>query len=291
VQEKAEQQVQVHPNKLSKKKFDPKVSHPIGIFDSGVGGLTVAKAIHELMPSEDIIYFGDTAHMPYGEKSPHAIQSYSVKIADFLIKQPCKLIVIACNSASATAFKQVQSLLPDKQYVINVIDPVVSFISKESKYKTIGLIGTKRTVSSAVYKKKFEKVDSNLTIKSVATPLLAPMIEEGFFNNKISKTIVHSYLSNPHLKNIESLILACTHYPLIIDEIASFYKGKVDIVNSAEIVSVEVKNFLNEQSLLQKKKQNPQLKFFVSDYTDSFQETAKIFFGEKVKLKEFNLWE
>ncbi|MEZ4804017.1 MAG: glutamate racemase [Bacteroidia bacterium] len=275
---------------MSKKKFDPKASHPIGIFDSGVGGLTVAKAIHELMPSEDIVYFGDTAHMPYGEKSPHAIQSYSVKITEFLIKQPCKLIVIACNSASATAFKQVQKLFPDKQFVINVIDPVVDHIVSEANVKTIGLIGTKRTVSSAVYKKKFEKADSSLTIKSIATPLLAPMIEEGFFNNKISKTIVHSYLSNPHLKQIECLILACTHYPLIIDEITSFYKGKVNIINSAEIVSLEVKKFLEIRNLIKLKEQNSQLKFFVSDYTDSFQETAKIFFGEKVKLKEFNLW-
>ena len=103
------------------RKFSPKPSDPIGVFDSGIGGLTVAKAISELLPSEDLVYFGDTAHMPYGEKSPHAIKSYSEKIAQFLVDQPCKLVVIACNSASATAFKQVQQSLPDKNFVMNVI--------------------------------------------------------------------------------------------------------------------------------------------------------------------------
>jgi glutamate racemase len=275
---------------LSSGKFHPKASHPIGVFDSGIGGLTVAKAISELLPNEHLIYFGDTAHMPYGEKSPHAIKSYSEKIAGFLIEQPCKLVVIACNSASATAFKQVQKILPDKNFVINVIDPVVEHLVSGGDYKKIGLIGTKRTVTSAVYKKKFEKANPEISLKSLATPLLAPMIEEGFFNNKISRTVVHSYLTNPHLSNIESIILACTHYPLIINEISSYYKGKVNIINSAEIVSMAVQNFLTERDLLNTSKKAPKHQFYVSDYTESFEETAKIFFGGKIKLKEKNLW-
>lgn len=250
----------------------------------------MAKAINELLPDEQLIYFGDTAHMPYGEKSPHAIKSYSVKIAEFLINQPCKLLVIACNSASATAFRQVQAILPDKHFVINVIDPVLEHIVSEGQYKKIGLIGTKRTVSSAVYKKKFEKADPGITLRSMATPLLAPMIEEGFFNNKISKTIVHAYLDNPHLAGIESIILACTHYPLIMPEISSYYKGKVNIINSAEIVSVAVKAFLEQRNLLNTGKKTPKHQFFVSDYTDSFEQTARMFFGGKLKLKEKNLW-
>ncbi len=275
---------------MSSGKFHPKASHPIGVFDSGIGGLTVAKAISELLPNEHLIYFGDTAHMPYGEKSPHAIKSYSEKIAGFLIEQPCKLVVIACNSASATAFKQVQKILPDKNFVINVIDPVVEHLVSGGDYKKIGLIGTKRTVTSAVYKKKFEKANPEISLKSLATPLLAPMIEEGFFNNKISRTVVHSYLTNPHLSNIESIILACTHYPLIINEISSYYKGKVNIINSAEIVSLAVQNFLTERDLLNTSKKAPKHQFYVSDYTESFEETAKIFFGGKIKLKEKNLW-
>lgn len=275
---------------MSTGKFTPKSTDPIGVFDSGIGGLTVAKAINTLLPQEQLVYFGDTAHMPYGEKSPHAIKDYSVKIAEFLIQQPCKLIVIACNSASATAFKQVQAILPNKQFVINVIDPVVEYMVREDKYQKIGLIGTKRTVSSAVYKKKFEKANPQIHLKSLATPLLAPMIEEGFFNNKISKTIVHSYLDNPHLSGIESIILACTHYPLIMNEISSYYKGKLDIINSAEIVSKAVQAFLQDHNLLNTKSKSPKHQFYVSDYTASFEETARIFFGSSLKLKENNLW-
>lgn len=275
---------------MLKKAFSPKSDHPIGIFDSGVGGLTVAKAITELLPRENIIYFGDTAHMPYGEKSPHAIKSYAEKITEFLVQKSCKLVVIACNSASATAFRQVQNILPDKHFVINVIDPVVEYLVKQGKHSTIGLIGTKRTVSSAVYKKKFEKADPGITLKSLATPLLAPMVEEGFFNNKISRTVVHSYLSNPHLAKIEAIVLACTHYPLIMPEIGSFYKGRIDIVNSAEIVSKAVRQFLKQKDLLNNSSKKANYQFFVSDYTDSFEQTAKIFFGGKIHLKERNLW-
>lgn len=273
------------------KQFHPLPSQPIGIFDSGIGGLTVAKAISDLLPNEKIIYFGDTVHMPYGEKSPHAIQSYSVEIAAFLLSQPCKLIVIACNSASATAFRQVCAAVPDKQFVINVIDPVVEYISAETQSGSIGLIGTKRTVSSAVYKKKFAGKAPGIQLKSMATPLLAPMIEEGFFNNKISKTIVHSYLENPHLRGIGRIILACTHYPLIIGEIASFYKGRVEIINSAEIVSFAVRDFLQKKGLLSKRSGTPEHKFYVSDFTASFEESARLFFGSKIRLREKNLWD
>lgn len=276
---------------MQDRKFHPLPAQPIGIFDSGIGGLTVAKAISDLLPHEKIVYFGDTVHMPYGEKSPHAIQSYSVEIAGFLLKQPCKLIVIACNSASATAFRQVRAAMPDKQFVINVIDPVVDYIASGPAEGTIGLIGTKRTVSSAVYKKKFAKAAPGVQLKSLATPLLAPMIEEGFFNNNISKTIVHSYLGNPHLNGIERIILACTHYPLIMGEIASYYKGKVEIINSADIVSKAVKDFLHKKGLLNNRRDKPVHRFYVSDYTESFEESARLFFGSRIKLREKNLWD
>ena len=208
---------------------------PIGIFDSGIGGLTLAHAITELMPHENIVYFGDTAHLPYGDKSATAIQAYSVKICNFLMEKQCKLILIACNSASAAAYDLVKTYVGTKAIVVNVIDPVIDYLDQNWEGKTIGLIGTKQTVNSGIYATKAEALGKNIHIKSLATPLLAPMIEEGFFNNKISRTVVHSYLSNPHLSNIESIILACTHYPLIINEISSYYKGKVNIINSAWI--------------------------------------------------------
>ncbi|MBC7425337.1 MAG: glutamate racemase [Bacteroidia bacterium] len=277
--------------KKNAKKDNFRPENPIGIFDSGIGGLTVAKALCERMPHENIIYFGDTAHMPYGEKSPHAIKSYAEKITAFLLEQKCKLIVIACNSASVTAFKNVEKMMPRQKFVINVIDPVVNYMVDETQFTQIGLIGTKRTVSSQVYHKKFKKKNSEITLKSLATPLLAPMIEEGFFNNNISRTVVNSYLSNPHIANVEAIILACTHYPLIMPEIDAFYKGNTHIVNSADIVSASIEKFLIKHTLQNKSKAKGRQRFYVSDYTDSFEKSARQFFGRNITLKEQNLWQ
>jgi len=263
---------------------------PIGIFDSGIGGLTVANAIRKILPNEQIIYFGDTAHMPYGDKSPEAIKFYSLKIAKFLLDKNCKLILIACNTASAHAYHELVHFLGDKVPIINVIDPVVNAMISKGKYKKIGVIGTKSTIRSDIYAKKFKLIDQNIEISSLATPLLAPMIEEGFFNNNISNTVINSYLNSPKLKKIDSLILACTHYPLIKPEISSFYGGKVDIVNTAEIVAEDLKDRLTKLNLLNdgpaKRHQ-----FYVSDYTPSFAKSTRLFFGEKIHLSYKPIWD
>ncbi len=268
-----------------------KTEQAIGIFDSGIGGLTVASAIQKLLPNEKIIYFGDTAHVPYGDKSSSAIQFYSEKIADFLLSKKCKLIVIACNTASAAARKSTAEHVKNV-VVLNVIDPVVDYVSTHFNKSTIGLIGTKGTINSRVYPKAIQKKNSKIKTNSLATPLLAPMIEEGFFNNNISKTVISAYLEKSSLQNIDALILGCTHYPLIQKEIETVYKKKkqkVKILNSADIVAQYVKESLKQQKLLAKKS-TPKHEFFVSDYTSSFEESTKIFFGGKVKLKEVDLW-
>jgi glutamate racemase len=154
----------------------------------------------------------------------------------------------------------------------------------------IGVIGTKATIKSDVYAKKLKQLNPALEVHSLATPLLAPMIEEGFFNNKISRTVIGSYLSRPKLKKVDGLILACTHYPLIRDEIAEVYKDKVMIVDSAQIVAEYVFNRLAEENLLNTQ-QSPKHQFFVSDYTAAFAESTKIFFKGKIKLEHFPLWE
>jgi len=263
---------------------------PIGIFDSGIGGLTVANAIRKILPNEQIIYFGDTAHMPYGDKSPEAIKFYSLKIAKFLLDKNCKLILIACNTASAHAYHELVHFLGDRVPIINVIDPVVNAMLSKGKYKKIGVIATKSTIRSDIYSKKIKLIDPNIEVSSLATPLLAPMIEEGFFNNNISKTVINSYLTSPKLKKIDSLILACTHYPLIKPEISSFYGGKVDIINTAEIVAEDLKERLSKLNLLNdgpaKRHQ-----FFVSDYTPSFAKSTRLFFGEKIHLSYKPIWD
>ena len=170
---------------------------PIGIYDSGIGGLTVAQAITKLMPGEDIIYFGDTAHLPYGDKSEAAIQAYSVKIAEVLLKQGCKVIVIACNSASSAAYELLKEYVRKDAHIINVIDPMVDYVARHYSNNKVGLIGTKRTIASGVYAARVADAGKNISLKSLATPLLAPMIEEGFFNNQISHEIIAQYLSDP----------------------------------------------------------------------------------------------
>ncbi|HYK77346.1 MAG TPA: glutamate racemase [Daejeonella sp.] len=263
---------------------------PIGIFDSGIGGLTVASAIHKLLPQEQLVYFGDTAHLPYGDKSPVAIKYYSLKIAQFLIEQGCKMIVIACNTASSHAYQDLLEVFGQQVPIVNVIDPVVDEVVKAGIYHRIGVIGTKATIKSEVYAKKLKAADAGLKVSSLATPLLAPMIEEGFFNNTISHTVIHSYLSSPVLKNIDSLILACTHYPLIKPEIEEFYQSKVSIVNTAETVARHVQQRLQQLNLLNS--ENKALhRFYVSDYTSSFERSTRMFFGEKIHLRHKAMWE
>ncbi|MBC7407901.1 MAG: glutamate racemase [Arcicella sp.] len=265
-------------------------SNPIGIFDSGIGGLTVAHAVTTLLPNENIIYFGDTAHLPYGDKSSSAIQAYSIKICNVLLQQKCKVILIACNSASAAAYELVREYVGSKAKVMNVIDPVIDYLSITYSEKTIGLIGTKQTVNSNIYKKKVDNLAKEITLKSLATPLLAPMIEEGFFNNTISESIIQEYLRNIVLDDIEALILGCTHYPLIKTQIEHYYQGKVNVLDTSEIVAKSVEKYLSENQNLNV--MNAHIKhFYVSDYTKSFENSTKIFFGEQIHLEHYPLWE
>lgn len=265
-------------------------SNPIGIFDSGIGGLTVAYAVTTLLPNENIIYFGDTAHLPYGDKSSSAIQAYSIKICNVLLQQKCKVILIACNSASAAAYELVREYVGSKAKVMNVIDPVIDYLSITYSEKTIGLIGTKQTVNSNIYKKKVDNLAKEITLKSLATPLLAPMIEEGFFNNTISESIIQEYLRNIVLDDIEALILGCTHYPLIKTQIEHYYQGKVNVLDTSEIVAKSVEKYLSENQNLNV--MNAHIKhFYVSDYTKSFENSTKIFFGEQIHLEHYPLWE
>lgn len=276
-----------------------KTQNPIGIFDSGTGGLTVAKAVRKLLPNENLIYFGDTAHLPYGDKSTEAIQSYSLKIANFLMAQNCKVILIACNSASAASYRLLKEYVGSKARVMNVIDPMVAHISERYAGKNIGLIGTKQTINSNVYKKKIDDLNQNITLKSLATPLLAPMIEEGFAQNKILANVVEQYLSDAILEDIEALILGCTHYPLIKNEIESFYKSKdlpnsvenITLLDSSEIVAKSLRGMLEMEDLRNRNTEKGESKFYISDYTKSFETTAQLFFDETLHLSHYPLWE
>lgn len=265
---------------------------PIGIFDSGIGGLTVAKAINDLLPNEQLIYFGDTAHFPYGDKAAYSIKHYSALISEFLLKQGCKSVVIACNTASSVASKPLVKLLPKDYPLLNVIDPVANYIAEYHAKNKVGVIATKGTIGSRIYPKSIKNLNTEIEVTSLATPLLAPMIEEGFFNNTISRTVIAEYLNKKNIKDVEALILGCTHYPLIEKEVSDFYisnKRKVEIINSANVVAKSVKEELNRRDLLSNTK-NSQHRFYVSDYTKSFEKSTKFFFGDELKLEKMDLW-
>lgn len=261
---------------------------PIGIFDSGIGGLTVAHALKEKLPNESIIYFGDTEHLPYGEKSAEALRNYSKKITQFLLEKNCKCIVIACNSASSVAFDVVKKTVKNIP-VFNVIDPVIEKVSNSCNSCKVGVIGTKATISSNIYKNKLNAKCPRAVVTALATPLLAPMIEEKFIGGDISKKIIANYLSNKKLQEIDQLILACTHYPLIYKEIRDYFKGEVIIINSTNIVAEHIASELKNKTLLNNQFK-PKYKFYVSNYTKAFEKSARFFFQEKIKLREANIW-
>jgi glutamate racemase len=262
---------------------------PIGIFDSGVGGLTVASAIKRLLPDESMIYYGDTAHLPYGDKSKETVTYYSERIAEYLLSQNCKMIVIACNTASANAYESVVNLVKNHAFVINVIDPVIDHVISTKKISSIGIIGTKGTINSAAYEKKISEKNTQLKVVSMATPLFVPMIEEGFIFDDISNAIIRSYLSKEQLKDIDTLILGCTHYPIIKNQISKYYNFKVDVIDSSKIVAMYVRDVLLKHHL-NNDKNEPFYSFYVSDYTDFFKTISKLFFEEDIELKKLNFW-
>lgn len=262
---------------------------PIGIFDSGIGGLTVAHAIVKQLPQENIVYFGDIAHLPYGDKSSAAIQAYSVKIAHMLLQQECKLILIACNSASAAAYELVKEYVGSKATVMNVIDPLVRSLKEKYSHKKLGLIGTRQTVNSHIYKKKIDELNCGIQLNAYATNLLASAIEE-FGNHDVMDSLLKVYLAHPTLQNIDALILACTHYPVIKERIAHLYPAAIDIIDPSDIVAFAVKKELEESNLLNTEGQSTK-HFYVSDYTESFEQNAKLFFGENITLEHYPLWD
>jgi glutamate racemase len=260
---------------------------PIGIFDSGVGGLTVAQAIKQILPGESLIYFGDTAHLPYGDKSEELIRFYSQRITEFLLEHNSKVILIACNSASASAFEYLRKKF-DKTIIIDVIDPVVNYLSTR-KFNKIGVIGTKRTISSGTYETKIKELCPSFEVVSMATPLLVPMIEEGFIFDDISNAIIRTYLSNESLAGIQALILGCTHYPIIKNQISKIFNFNVEVVDSARIVSMVLRETLEKNNLLNDSGKVDD-RFFISDYTSYFEKIARMFFEGEINLKKADIW-
>ncbi len=256
-----------------------KNNRPIGIFDSGFGGLTVMSAISKLMPKENIIYFGDTAHVPYGSKSEKIVTEFATKISKFLVKNNVKMIVIACNTASAFSLDYLKKNI--KVPVIGVIKAGSIMAAQNTKNKKIGVIGTEGTIKSSAYEKEIKKYDNKINCFSQACPLFVPLVEEGWNNGKITEDIIKVYLKNLVDKKIDTIILGCTHYPLLKSTIKKVIGKKINIVDSANAVALVVKKLLTEKDLL-KVDGKSAYKFYVSDGPDKFKNIGSKFLGKKI---------
>ncbi|OEG71443.1 glutamate racemase [Candidatus Endomicrobiellum trichonymphae] len=256
-------------------------NHPIGVFDSGFGGLTVMSAITEMLPLESLIYFGDTAHVPYGSKSKNIVIKYSKEITSFLMRCEVKMIVIACNTASAFALSILQKTL--RVPVIGVIEPGSKAAVYASKNKKIGIIGTEGTISSKSYLLEINKI-SQSEVYQQACPLLVPLVEEGWSSGEITDSIVKKYIEPLLDKKIDTLVLGCTHYPLLREALEKNVGGNIVLIDSAKATAQEVKNILKETCLLADVKGKKFLKFYVSDNPEKFQTIGSRFFSKKISV-------
>ena len=266
---------------------------PIGIFDSGIGGLTVARAACDLLPNESILYFGDTAHLPYGEKSPELIRKYSTRIALHLVNSGCKAIVVACNSASSNALEQVRDAVGQDIPVIDMVYPVVEslyYSTDDSRAnKSVGLIGTRATISSGLYKSVIDRLNDIKDVRhellSRPTPLLASAIEEGFYNDTIPSAVLEAYLEDGFFDRVDSMILGCTHYPLVRKHVMALLPKSVEVIDPPAIVAEALKQKLEVLGIISDK-QSIQNRFQVSDLTENFRLGAQRFFGSDIDLEE-----
>lgn len=253
---------------------------PIGVFDSGIGGLTVVHALLERLPNENIVYFGDTARVPYGSKSPQVVREYTLDDTDFLLSKDVKMIVVACNTVSAVALDVVQKRahLP----VTGVIIPGAEAALNTTTSKRIGVIGTVGTINSNAYKNELKRLNNHSQVFSKACPLFVPLVEEGWLESKATELIAHDYLFTLTTEKIDTLILGCTHYPLLKKTIAKVTKGTVALIDSGEATALTVEKILDEHNLRNTSKEKPNVQFFVSDAPEKFTSVGELFLGRKL---------
>ena len=252
----------------------------IGVFDSGVGGLTVLKEIRKVLPNEKIYYLGDTARVPYGEKTKDLIIRYSKQIVEFLLEKKVSAIVVACNTATSLALDELNDTF--KTPIIGVIDAGVKTALYTTKNKKIGVIGTKATINSKKYEEEIKKKDNEIEVFSKACPLFVPAVEEGILEGKLMNQIVKTYLDEFDGK-IDSLILGCTHYPLLKDVISKIYP-EINIVDPAKETALDLEKILEENNLLENDaEKGNEVEYYVTDGEDKFKEVGTMSLGKNIK--------
>lgn len=259
---------------------------PIGIFDSGVGGLTVLKAVRARLPNEDVIYLGDTARVPYGTKSPATVERYAIEDASFLIEKGVKLIIVACNTASALAANELRRLIALP--LLGVIGPGARAAARATRNRRIGVIGTEATIASGAYERRIREAcgAGEAQLFSQACPLFVPLVEEGETDSDITRAVAEKYLAPLREQRIDTLVLGCTHYPLLKPVIAETMGAGVTLVDSAEAVAAEVTELLAEKNLLNDQNRAGASRFYVTDAAQRFHRIAERFLGQPLEHLE-----
>lgn len=244
------------------------MNNPIGVFDSGVGGLTVAREIMRQLPGEDLVYFGDTARVPYGSKSKNTVLKYSRQIVRFLRTKDVKAIVVACNTASALALDDIAAEINIP--IIGVVKPGAKMAVETTKTGNVGVIGTESTIKSGIYNDYIRELNPDITVVSKACPLFVPLVEEGLIEDRVTDDIVARYLQEMKEYRVDALVLGCTHYPLIRNTIKRFMGESVHLVNPAFETAKSLKELLIEQGILNTSRRKPEYEYYVSDGVDKF---------------------
>jgi glutamate racemase len=261
---------------------------PIGVFDSGIGGLTVVKKIISALPNEDIIYFGDTARVPYGSKSNSTVIEYSNQDAKFLINKNVKAIVVACNTSSSVAIKELKKNF--NVPVIGMIEPGARYALSETKTGKIGVIGTRSTINNKAYSKEIKKLNPQVEVIEKACPLFVPLAEEGWINHKATYDIAEEYLKDLRKLGIDTLVLGCTHYPILTKVIQDVIGESVKLIDSGTASTIDVKRELDRLDLNTNKYSPGNQEFYVSDIPVKFKEVAELFLGKRItEVKKIDL--
>jgi len=253
---------------------------PVGVFDSGIGGLTVVKRIASALPNESIVYFGDTARVPYGSKSNATVIEYSMQDARFLINKNVKAIVVACNTASSTALEDLKKHF--NVPIIGMIEPGSETAARETKNGRIGVIGTRATIRNKAYSRELKKIDEKLFVFEKACPLFVPLAEEGWVKHKASYEIAEEYLKELRELKIDTLVLGCTHYPILAEVIQDVIGKDVTLIDSGIASAEVVKKELNRIGFETNSHNQGNQSFYVSDIPVKFKEVAELFLGNEI---------
>jgi len=261
-----------------------KTNHSIGVFDSGIGGLTVVRALMERLPFENIIYFGDTARVPYGIKSVETINRYASQITEFLTQKEVKLLIVACNTMAAVALQTIIDL--SDVPVLEVIDASAKRAAKETRTKSIGVIGTPATINSNAYARAIRLLDGEAKIFSQACPLFVPLVEEGWLDHPATRLIAQEYLKPVTAEKIDTLVLGCTHYPLLKPLLQDIVGQKIKLIDSAEAMADIAADLIDKQKIGNQNIHTPDYTFYVSDVPYRFQTIGERFLGRTLSRVE-----